>query len=354
MPPRTVPGRRCPKAPAIRASVPGAARMTRLQPANRMSGVEDRLARGDARWLAGRVGSVRRLVGLDSADRRIRALAVLALVGGAAGMVAFLFYAVRDPLIDIRAYWEAGARLNAGEPLYPAGADPDVASYYRYPPLLAILFRPLALLPFPVTAAIWEVAVVASLVLTIRRLGPDRSSTWQAVGILGVAIGWAVAIGQAQVVVTWLVAIASPWAIAVAGHLKIFPWLVALYWLGRRDWRALALFAAWVAGLGLVQLVLEPANTIAFLHLATLDQVGKVENLSPYAASPVLWAALAVAGIVLVVRLAPSRWGWAAAVACSVLVMPRLMTYMLMTLLAGLRAPAEPPAMDPRGGASAP
>jgi hypothetical protein len=292
---------------------------------------------------------VGRLVGLPTDDRRTRLLAALALLGGAAGIAAFAFYVARDTLIDVNAYWQAGARLNAGEPLYPEGADPDVASFYRYPPLLAILFRPLALLPFPVAAVIWEVIVVASLVLTIRRLGPGRTSTWQAVGILGVAIGWAVAIGQAQVVVTWLLALGSPWAVAAAGHLKLFPWLVALFWLGRRDWRALGLFAAWTAGLLAFQLVLEPANTVAFLHLLTLDQVGQVENLSPYGVSPVLWAGLAAAGLVAVVALARSRWGWAAAVTYSVLVMPRLMTYMLMTLLAGLRTPAEGGAADPSG-----
>lgn len=301
----------------------------------------DRIGHSGAGWLAGPATAVRRLAGPGTADRRSRVVAAVALLGGAAGIVAFVFYAVRDPLIDVHAYWEAGARLNAGQPLYPAGADPDVASYYRYPPLLAILFRPLALLPFPVAAALWELIVVAALFLTVRRLGPGRPSTWRAVGILGIAIGWALAIGQAQVVVTWFVSIGSPWAIAVAGHIKVFPWLVALYWVGRRDWRALARFSAWAAGLGLVQLILEPANTLAFLGLATLDQVGKVENLSPYAISPVVWAGPALVGVLLVLRLAPSRWGWAAAVAYGVLVMPRLMTYMLMTLLAGLRAPSE-------------
>jgi Glycosyltransferase family 87 len=286
------------------------------------------------------VGAARRRIGLDSPDRRVRALAALAIIGGVAGLAAFSFYAVRDTLIDVRVYWDAGARLNAGEPLYP-DIDPNSVSYYRYPPLLAIIFRPLALLPFPLAAVIWELVVVATLVLTVRRLGTNRTSTWQALGILGVAIGWAVAIGQAQVVVTWLVAISSPWAIALAGHIKVLPWLVALYWLGRRDWRALALFAAWWAGLALVQLVLEPANTLAYLEQTRWREVGTVENLSPYAASPALWAVLAVAGLVLVLALARTRWGWAAAVAYSVLVVPRLMTYMLMTLLAGLRAPSE-------------
>ena len=50
-------------------------------------------------------------------------------------------------LRDVRAYYDAATRLNEGLPLYPAGADPDAADFYRYPPLLAILFRPLASSP---------------------------------------------------------------------------------------------------------------------------------------------------------------------------------------------------------------
>ena len=46
-------------------------------------------------------------------------------------------------------------RLNAGQPLYAQPAGVDEAAFYRYPPLLAIVFRPLALLPFEAAAAVW-------------------------------------------------------------------------------------------------------------------------------------------------------------------------------------------------------
>jgi hypothetical protein len=241
-----------------------------------------------------------------------------------------------DPLSDVRAYYDAGARLNAGLPLYPADADPNAAEFYRYPPLLAIFFRPLALLPYETAALLWEVVVVASLVATIWWLGPRRRSTWIALGILAMPIAWAAAIGQAQVPLTFLTAVAAPWSIALAANLKLFPALVALWWTGRREWRALGLFAAWMAGLAAFQLVLEPQATLDFLATLTLEQVGEVRNLSPYAISPLLWAALVLAGAVLVLRLAPTRWGWPAAAAFSVLVTPRLLMYMFMTLIAGL------------------
>jgi hypothetical protein len=266
-------------------------------------------------------------------------LFTLAVVGAVAGVYMFWFHLTTDPLADVQAYYGAAARLNAGLPLYPAGADTNVAEFYRYPPLLAILFRPLALLPFEAAAAIWEVLVIASLVATVWWIGLRRRETWLALGMLAFPIAWCVTIGQAQVPLTLLTAIGAPWSIALAAHIKLFPALVALWWIGRRDWRRLGVFAAWTAGLGLVQLVLAPQATLDFLASLTLEQVGAVRNISPYAVSPLLWGALVLAGVGVVLRLAPTRWGWAAAVILSVVATPRLLTYMFMTFLGTLRAP---------------
>ena len=272
-----------------------------------------------------------------------RSLFALAVIGALAGAYLFWLHVTTDPLADVRAYYDAGARLNAGQPLYQPGADPDLAQFYRYPPLLAILFRPLAILPFDVAAGIWEALVLAAFGITLWRLGIRRPATWLAVGMLGIPIGWTLAIGQAQAIVTFLLTLGSPLAVALAGHLKLFPVLVGLYWLGRRDWRNLGWFVAWTVSLGLLQLVLEPANTLAFLRLTNFGQVGSVHNFSPYALSPLLWAVLVVVGVAVTLRLGRTRWGWSAAVALSVLATPRLLTYMLMTLLACLRRPDESP-----------
>jgi Glycosyltransferase family 87 len=266
-----------------------------------------------------------------------RGLFALAVVGALAGIYLFWLHVTTDPLADVRAYYDAGARLNAGQPLYPVGADPDLAQYYRYPPLLAILFRPLALLPYDAAVAVWEGLVLAAFGMTLWRIGLRRPATWLLVGLLGIPIAWALAIGQAQAIVTLLLTLGSPWAAALAGHMKLLPFLVGLYWLGRRDWRSLGWFIGWSVGLGLVQLLLEPANTLAFLRMTNLEQVGSVHSFSPYALSPLLWVALVFVGVAATLRLGHTRWGWSAAVALSVLASPRLLTYMLMTLLACLR-----------------
>jgi hypothetical protein len=261
-----------------------------------------------------------------------------AVVGLLIGVNIFLAHLGSDPLVDVHAYYDAGARLNAGQPLYEQTATTNQAEFYRYPPLLAMAFRPLALLPFETAAIIWEAIVVASLVALIVWLRPGFRG-WLMIGMLAMPILWSLAIGQAQIPMTLLMAFGTPWSLAFATHLKILPALAAIWWIGRRDWRSLAHFVAWVAALGVVQLVLEPAATLAFPSVFTLAQVGEVRNFSPYVISPILWAALVAGGAIVALRLAPTRWGWAAAVALAVLATPRLILYQLMTLLAGLREP---------------
>ena len=275
-------------------------------------------------------------------DRRRRRLNLVLVAVGALGLflgLAWLAANVQgELLVDVRAYYDAASRLNAGEPLYAQTVSTNESAFYRYPPLLAIAFRPLALLPFPAAAAIWEGLVLASIVGLVLLIRPGVRG-WSLAGMLALPIAWSVVIGQAQVPVTFLVAIGSPWSLALATHLKVFPALAAIWWIGRRDWNALARFVAWSAGLAMVQLALEPAGSLAFASVFNLRTVGEVRNWSPYAISPVLWAALVVVGAIAAWRLAPTRWGWAAAVTLSVLATPRLILYQLMTLLAALREP---------------
>ena len=278
--------------------------------------------------------------------RRLRlALVAVAAVGLLLGAGSLVQHLGTDPLADVHAYYDAGARLNAGEALYPPGADTNAPTFYRYPPLLAVAFRPLAMLPFGVAAAAWEALLVVALALTLARIG-IRFRTAIAVGVLALPIAWSLAIGQAQVLVTLLLALGSPLAVALAANLKLFPALAALYWIGRGDTRAFARFVGWMGGLAVAQVVLEPNGSRAFPDVASLSQVGEVTNWSPYAASPLLWAGLVAAGALLTLALARTRAGWASAVALATLATPRLLTYMLMSLVACL-AP-EPAAGDGR------
>jgi hypothetical protein len=281
-------------------------------------------------------------VRLSPASRRQIGLILFAaaVLGALLGLATFWRHLTEDPLGDVRAYYDAAVRLNNGQPLYPSGADTNAAEFYRYPPLLAVMLRPFALLPYATFAVLWEAVVVATFVLTLYRVGVRRTETWLAVGMLGVPIAWAVTIGQAHVPMTWLISLGTPLGIALAAQIKLFPALIALYWLGRREWPALARFVAFSLGLVALQVVLEPRGLVAFLGVTNLQQVGQVRNLSPYESSSALWAVLVVAGAFATLVLARTRWGWAMAVTLSTLASPRLLTYMLMTLITALRPPA--------------
>ena len=252
------------------------------------------------------------------------------------GIRMFLFHISYDPFTDIHVYYDAAARLNAGELLYPPGAR-------IYPPLFSILFRPLALLPFEIAAAIWESVLIAALGLTLWRIGIRRPATWWAVLVLSIGIAWTLAIGQVEAIVTLLLTIGSPFTVALAGNIKIFPLAVGIYWLSRRDWQHLGRLIGWTAGLVVIQFILDPADTWAFPGTLGPGQVASevtsVGNLSPFIISPVLWAVLVALEVAIAFRLGRTRWGWAAAVGLAVLAPPRVFSYNLMTLLACLGGP---------------
>ena len=262
-----------------------------------------------------------------------------AVLGLVIGLDTLRVHLQLDPLADVHAYYDAGARLNAGLPLYEQASTTNDADFYRYPPLLAILFRPLALLPFETAALIWEAFLIVLFVGTIIRLDWRDRWTWIVLGWLAAPFAWSLAVGQAQVAVTFLLAVGAPWAVAFAAHLKLLPVLVAVFWIVRRDWGSIARLAAWGLGLLAFSFVLEPAGTIAYMTFPDLGQVGEVRNLSPYAFSPWLWLGLVGALVIAAVRLAPTRWGWPAAVALSVLASPRLLMYMFSTLASGKGGP---------------
>lgn len=273
-----------------------------------------------------------------------------AVVGALLALETTIFHVTRDPINDAQAYYWAGGRLNAGLPLYPPDQSVETPLGYPYPPLLAILWRPLALLPWPVAAAIWEALVIASFAVTVWRLGARSRKTWLAIGMLGLPIAWCLVIGQAQVVLTMFLAIGTPWSVALAANIKLFPALMGLWYLGRRDWRGLRQLIVAMAVLLVIQVALAPQALLDYATAITLKQVGVVANLSPYAISPILWAVLVALGGLAVLAVARTRFGWAAAVAFTVLANPRLLVYQFMTFLAAIAEPARSATGAPETG----
>jgi Glycosyltransferase family 87 len=264
-----------------------------------------------------------------------------AILGALAGAYIFVLHATTDPAADVHAYYEAGARLNAGEPLYEQDASVTGSHFYFYPPLLAVAFRPLALLPFEAAATIWMALVLAAFAGSIWLAGVRNRWTWYVLGWLAAPIAWSLVIGQAHIIVMFLLTLGTPFGLALAGSLKVFPALAAIYWLGLRDWPMLGRFIAWGVGLLALSFVLEPSGTIAFLSFPNLELIGEVTNLSPYAISPALWVVTIAALAIAALLLARTRFGWFVALLLSVIAAPRLHLYQFSSLFAIRRVPSS-------------
>src|SRR5439155_18905551 len=111
----------------------------------------------------------------DGARLRWSPLAI-AMVGVALGTLAvFLIYYFQRGFIpgDATVYLAAGERLDAGHALYalaPGDRDPGLKPPYwtvplLSPPLIGVVFRPLALLPWAVGAYIFWAATLASIAI---------------------------------------------------------------------------------------------------------------------------------------------------------------------------------------------
>lgn len=216
---------------------------------------------------------------------RARILRVEAAV--ALGAVAFwvlLTGVLTQVGYDAVTYLAAGQRLNAGHALYAlAPGDLYVAPnlpYYSvpllYPPLIAVLWRPLAMLP-PITG-LWlyltadALAMLWAVLYVLRGLRPAAIAV---VAACSIGIGLQLTIGNiagffvAGMVICWVYR-DRPWIGAIVGLmviLKITPAVFVFWLIGQRNWRALA----WCAGAIVVGLVIGIAGAGIDAHLAYLD-----------------------------------------------------------------------------------
>ena len=316
--------------------------------------------------------------------RTLRVVALVALTIGMAWVVAESRPWSGPPVTwvhDVQYYYGAGERLNNGARLYaysPGDRQLDVDPFYfagpfLYPPLLGVIWRPIAaLVPFDVAVTVfWAVGLVvfvAMLVYLVIRGGPV---TALGVLILIVPLVWTAWSGNVSTVLTplmiaaWLLLLQgretpAGAAIGFAAVLKLTPAFLGWWLLVFRRWSALKaavvagviglLLSAAGAGLGafadylaVSSLVARNGGTIASLTsiLASFGAGPEVRAL----VAPVVGAAGAVAIVLL--RHHP-RAGWAVAIGTGVFASPVLNLTNVSLLLAAFVA------MDPAFGAIPP
>ena len=186
-------------------------------------------------------------------DRRVQGAIAFGLV-----LLWTLVMALNSEIgYDAIAYQAAGERLNAGHFLYSlspgdrflAMAPPYWNVALMYPPLIAVLWRPIAALPGMLGYWTFIVAdAVAILWATAYVLRGLRADTIALIAATSFAIGLQVTIGNvAGFLVVGYIACwkyrDKPWIGLLIGFmaaLKVTPGILILWLIGQRRWRALA------------------------------------------------------------------------------------------------------------------
>ena len=152
---------------------------------------------------------------------------------------------------DFRAYWLAGQHLLSGAPLYP-GRDTilGLPDEFRYLPIVAVVFAPFALLPYPVALAIWtllQVATAAAVGVALIRQLPPLWRPWAAAGyvfflglVLEVTLGNVNLLSLGLALAAWRFrdrAVPAGLLLAAGVGLKFLPLTLLLFYVASGRWR---------------------------------------------------------------------------------------------------------------------
>lgn len=262
-------------------------------------------------------------------------IVVIALVLGVG--ISQLIFTVSDwHLSDMGAYWDAGERLRAGEPLYPALDDSEASEVYRYAPWFAWVWVPLTMLPREAVNVLWSAILLLASAGALIPLVQLRA--WLAVAFFVPILVGISAIGNVQPLVVAALVLglerrSGPLWIAIAASLKAVPVLFVVTYLGRREWlkavAALLLTALLVAPMVLYDLAAYPTGA------------GQAAALAQW---PIAWGVVIGLGLLVSIRLARTRHGWLASAATATLAVPRLFVYDLTLLMVAVtgRGPVPP------------
>jgi len=212
--------------------------------------------------------------------------------------------------IDAVTYLAAGERLNAGHPLYSllpgdraiSVDNSGLGTPLLYPPLVAVLWRPLAALPFMLGLWLWMAATVVAIFGAIWYVARDlRTTALVALLIISGGIGSQLSGGNVNAFIIvgalllWDQADRRPWVGAVIGILtaiKLSPGIFILWLIGQRRWKALG-WAVAALGAGIAVGVVG-AGWDANLQAIDILRHSTPQNLTPTGLTGISWATTAV------------------------------------------------------------
>lgn len=223
---------------------------------------------------------------------RRRRLFELVAVGSAIGIVIAIFavYLQRGFVPgDAFVYLGAGERLNAGHPLYaispgdrPIGVEPPFWTVpLLSPPPIAVLWRPLAALPWELGVYVWWAIDLAAIALAIGLMVRRRPLLVSA-GITVVSVPLVYEIGVANMNGLILLGLVLAWrsfvrgddrgtgiAVGLMGAFKLTPAVLGWWLIVGRRWTAVR----WTVATGLVVLAVSLLGAGLDAHLRYLDIV---------------------------------------------------------------------------------
>src|SRR6266487_2403053 len=179
---------------------------------------------------------------------------------------------ILSPSNNFKVFRAAAVNLLAHRDLYAAHPDQHF-DFYKYSPTFALLFAPLAALPFAPALLIWSLLNSLLLWYAVRRLLPERQATL-ALAFVYLEVLFAMQYTQSNGLVTALILLAflaleqgrqlrAALLIGLDAFIKIFPLgAAALALFHPRRWRFTLLFAAVGAGLALLPLVVIPPHEL--------------------------------------------------------------------------------------------
>jgi glycosyl transferase family 87 len=323
---------------------------------------------------------VLRVLALWGPDLSLRIAAAVALALGTVWIIVIAQPWVGDPMLWIRDtsnYYAAAERLNAGHSLYAySPGDREILSLlfglpspYLYPPLIGVLWRPIAaFLPFePVVIAWWATGLVGFLAFLAWLL--RRGGTATAIGCLVLVVPLVITAWSGNVSTFICIAIVGAWFLLLRGHdaaaggiigfatvLKLSPVFLGWWLLVTRRWNAVA--AALAVGIASLGLSVAGAGIQAhfdFLQVSdAAARAGGIQGsivgiLSAMGTSPDILVLVApvvsVAGVLAVFALREhQRAAWAVAICAGVFASPIFNLTNVTLLLAAFIA------FDPRVG----
>jgi hypothetical protein len=247
---------------------------------------------------------------------------------GLAAAISTGIVLVYAPTSDLPAFLRGAELVARGESPYNPAAP---LHNYLYAPWLAYALIPATWLPFSLVAVIWHGllagALIAGLLPLLRSLTLEGTLAAVLLGAFGFHAVWA---GHYQPLLICLLVYALPtrWgpvAIGIAASLKVTPLVLALRYASRAEWDKVGI-SVMVAGV-----LWAPALLFDVAGYGTV--VGK--TLSLFGHAPVAWAILAVGATAVAWWAGPTRYGWLAAAAAWLAILPRMLLYDIAALAIG-------------------